>query len=297
MRFIECPPLTRLCALLHNLDVGDRVVRGRIELLSTASRNLQEKSLMLKIETELHASPLFAASSPPPLLLSPLSAAAADASSSSSSSRSSRPRHHDSRQSSAKGKELLLNLISTLNQCFPDYEFSSTLTPAMFCEEQSLEAVQGDINQRLASVERVLPGFLAQLWDAIGSAVSLGSCSVYSHIATGGEDPTPLISLFSPAGGGPGASAVSLSSFFYFFLDKHRSRLLFFACVSSCKLSCASWVGGEEGRPGEASDDADDVNIGEVYGAEAAVQAEPEALEEADSLSDLELPSSACAFA
>ena len=36
---------------------------------------------------------------------------------------------------------------------------------------------------------------------------------------------------------------------------------------------------------------------GEVYGAEATMQAEPEPAEEADSLSDLELPSSACAYA
>ena len=37
----------------------------------------------------------------------------------------------------------------------------------MFREEQSLGAVQADINQRLGSVERVLPGFICQLWDAI----------------------------------------------------------------------------------------------------------------------------------
>ena len=35
----------------------------------------------------------------------------------------------------------------------------------------------------------------------------------------------------------------------------------------------------------------------EVYGADAPAQVEPEAAEEADSLSDLELPSSACAYA
>ena len=140
MRFIEWPPLTRLCALLHNLDLGDRVVRGRLELLSTAAKAPIERDLREKIETELHSSPLFAAASPPPLLVSSLSAAAAAAAaadvwhggscssssnSNSSSSNSSRGRlrQHDPRQSTAKGKELLVNLISTLNQCFPDYEF------------------------------------------------------------------------------------------------------------------------------------------------------------------------------
>lgn len=290
MRFIEWPPLTRLCALLHNLDVGDRVIRGRLELLSTAARGLQEKNLLEKIETELHSSPLFAASSPPPLLLSPLSASAA-----SGGNNRSRQRLQDPRHTTAKGRELLVNLISTLNHCFPDYEFSSTLTPAMFREEQSLGAVQADINQRLGSVERVLPGFICQLWDAIESAVSLGGCSVYSHITSGSEDPTPLISLFSPMGGPPHAPTVSLSSFFYFFLDKQRSRLLFFACASNCKMSSPSWLGAQGGE--EEEEDNDEVDIGEVYGAEATMQAEPEPAEEADSLSDLELPSSACAYA
>lgn len=291
MRFIEWPPLTRLCALLHNLDVGDRVIRGRIELLSTAARGQQEKSLLEKIETELHSSPLFAASSPPPLLLSPASATSASGSS------RGRNRLQDSRQTTARGRDLLVTLISTLNQCFPDYEFSSTLTPAMFREEQSLGAVQADINQRLASVERVLPGFICQLWEAVESAVSLSTCSVYSHIASGSEDPTPLISLFSSLGGAPQAPAVSLSSFFYFFLDKHRSRLLFFACASNCKMSSPSWLGEETGQGGEMGEDTDEVDIGEVYGAEATMQQEPEPAEEADSLSDLELPSSACAYA
>ncbi|OEH78499.1 hypothetical protein cyc_07290 [Cyclospora cayetanensis] len=169
----------------------------------------------------------------------------------------------------------------------------------MFREEPSVYAVQADINERLASVERVLPGFIYQLWEAIGSAVSLGGCSVYSHMASGSEDPTPLISLFAPIGGGGGAASpmVSLSSFFYFFLDRQRCRLLFFACGSNCKLSSPCWLNGGEGEGTEAVEDTDEVDIGEVYGAEVPVQVEAEAVEEADSLSDLELPSSACAYA
>ena len=94
------------------------------------------------------------------------------------------------------------------------------------------------------------------------SAVSLGGCSVYSHITSGSEDPTPLISLFSPMGGPPQAPTVSLSSFFYFFLDKQRSRLLFFACASNCKMSSPSWLGGEGGEGGEEGEDTDEVDIG-----------------------------------
>ncbi|CDI83806.1 hypothetical protein, conserved [Eimeria acervulina] len=298
MRFIECPALTRLCALLHNLDVGDRIVRGRLELLTTAEDTAQEQSLLAIIENELTSSPLFAASSPPPLLLSPLSSSSSNGGSSTTrSSGKSRQRLQDPRHTNAKGRQLLVNLISTLNQCFPDYEFSSTLTPAMFREEPSLSSVQADINQKLRSVEMVLPGFTVQLWNAIESAVCLSSCAVYSHETGESEDPTPLISLFAPVGAAPAAPGVCLSSFFYFFVDRQRNRLLFFGSGSSCKLSSPSWLGALEGAEVDAADDADEVHIGEVYGADAPAQVEPEAAEEADSLSDLELPSSACAYA
>lgn len=95
------------------------------------------------------------------------------------------------------------------------------------------------------------------------SAVSLGGCSVYSHITCGSEDPTPLISLLSPLGVPSEVSAVSLSLFFYFFLDRHSNRLLMFACTSQCKLGSPSWFadsGAVEEDAGE--EDVDDVHIG-----------------------------------
>lgn len=113
---MECPSLTRLCALLHNLDVGDRVVRCRLELLSTAAEGVTESDLRQTIEKELHSSPLFGASAPPPVLLSPKHGCALLPPALGAGPATLREE--------TKSKDLLVNLISTLNQCFPDFEFS-----------------------------------------------------------------------------------------------------------------------------------------------------------------------------
>lgn len=70
MRFLDAPDLTRLSALLQHLDVGDRVIRGRLELLSTSAKSSTDRRLLREIEKEMSSSPLFVASSPPPILLS-----------------------------------------------------------------------------------------------------------------------------------------------------------------------------------------------------------------------------------
>ncbi|KFH16033.1 Maf1 regulator [Toxoplasma gondii MAS] len=72
MRFLDAPALTRLSALLQHLDVGDRVIRGRLELLSTCSQScIERRQLAEEIEKEISSSPLFlASSSPQPILLS-----------------------------------------------------------------------------------------------------------------------------------------------------------------------------------------------------------------------------------
>ncbi|CDJ37058.1 hypothetical protein, conserved [Eimeria tenella] len=246
MHFVECAALARPNFLLQQLAIGDRVFVGRLELLGIDRDRQQTEALRALIESQLTSSPLFAAPAQPPLLLSP---AAAAASSSSSSSR--KHRQQDFRGCTAKGKETLVNLIATLNQCFPDYEFSSTLTPAMFREEESVAEAQGDINEKLRAVEQLLPGFINELWTAIESAVCLSSCAVYSHSAAGSGEASALGCLWScllpPSAAAAAAAAADggfcLSSFAYFFVEKQRDRVLFFACCSSSKLSSPSWLG------------------------------------------------------
>lgn len=99
------------------------------------------------------------------------------------------------------------------------------------------------------------------------SAVAVERCAVYEHVTSGAEDPTPLISLFPPSGGSNNAPAsdeafVSLSSFFYFFLDPANDKLLFFAGVFTAKANSPSW-NAETERNVAAESDGDDVDIGE----------------------------------
>ncbi|PFH38189.1 hypothetical protein BESB_005300 [Besnoitia besnoiti] len=358
MRFLDAPALTRLSALLQHLDVGDRVIRGRLELLSTANQSCVERRILAReIEKELSSSPLFlASSSPPPIVLSSprwtfgaeTLAAGADArgseaeadaqgegdaplspnsrkkrktrgssgspnstfsspvlscfllpprsgsrepgapaamsrlslerraeddekdkrkkdedeertTSTSSGSdldgrrRSSRQKdraaegkvsrrerkgsgesngeggrgrggrgsfqelgraeegdvrarakdnseaddEQSMREEEAEGKEVLVNLIGTLNQCFPDYEFCSALTPAMFEQAARVEDAQAEINRRLCVVERVVPGFLQQLWTAIKESIRLECTDIYFLRVRSSDDPAPLV-LYDP---------------------------------------------------------------------------------------------------
>ncbi|CBZ55984.1 conserved hypothetical protein [Neospora caninum Liverpool] len=321
MRFLDAPALTRLSALLQHLDVGDRVIRGRLELLSTASQScVERRQLAREIEKEISSSPLFlASSSPPPILLSspcggkaaalrlpkdvkekdacreacvsPNSRKKRKTSSSPSStfsspalscsafllpprqvdlpgrklereeegcgdgeatrSRTQRPRgrsadaqretearprvlskpgRRDAKQvrcgekspddgdveltdsEDADGKEVLINLIGALNQCFPDYEFCSALTPAMFEQAARVEDVEAEINKRLCVVERVVPGFLQQLWAAIKASIRLECTDIYFLRVGSSDDPAPLV-LYDPASFSRSSSFSSSASF------------------------------------------------------------------------------------
>ncbi|PHJ23569.1 maf1 regulator [Cystoisospora suis] len=330
MRFLDAPDLTRLSALLQHLDVGDRVIRGRLELLSTSAKSSTDRRLLREIEKEMSSSPLFLASSPPPILLSsPPSTSRSQASwnttaseyqadekgegkasensddsatsgrkrgrnsldgvsrlllpprarsrsrtgkgrvgrsgrrksrlstpsrgteddpSSTSNSDSSEKVHSgrrseeragpgrkcrrgrkddsvsegdtddgppeaDKKEETSDGRlnpgvlvcgereqlgekdrqDVLVNLIGTLNQCFPDYEFCSALTPAMFEQAAQLQEVEAEINQRLCVVERVVPGFLQQLWCAIKASIRLDHADIYRHRVGSSDDPAPMV--------------------------------------------------------------------------------------------------------
>ncbi|EPT24977.1 hypothetical protein TGME49_248110 [Toxoplasma gondii ME49] len=327
MRFLDAPALTRLSALLQHLDVGDRVIRGRLELLSTCSQScIERRQLAEEIEKEISSSPLFlASSSPQPILLSsphgaraatlrgprdgrgekdackeggsspnsrkkrktscsPSSAFSSPAFSSPafsctafelpprqldlprklddsgeeeravesepprSRSARGRGRRADSGQTEEKakallgkkeggskgqhtrgnaekndsetlsddeehdGKDVLVNLIGALNQCFPDYEFCSALTPAMFEQAARVEDVQAEINRRLCVVERVVPGFLQQLWAAIKASIRLECTDIYFLRVGSSDDPAPLV-MYDPASFSSASSFASSASF------------------------------------------------------------------------------------
>ncbi|KAL7067136.1 hypothetical protein ACR3K2_24520 [Cryptosporidium serpentis] len=193
MRFLEHSGLNKLTVLLSNLDAGDRILNGKLELFTCSEKDQDENDLSARIDREVCISPVWLSRSP----IGPI-------------------QRQDVRQ-------LLVNLISTMNQCFPDYDFSS-LTPDNLHKERNFADVYSNINYHISNiVERVYPNFLQDLWDNIRDAVNINNVSVYSYRITGDDESNP----FSDEG--------CLFAFDYFFYDDMMQRILFFACTTKCK--------------------------------------------------------------
>ncbi|KAJ1607512.1 hypothetical protein OJ253_2316 [Cryptosporidium canis] len=194
MRFIEHSGLNRLSVMLNNLDVGDRILNGRLELFTCSEKVVEECDLSERVDREVCVSPQWISHSP----IGPV-------------------QRQDVR-------ELLVNLISTMNQCFPDYEFS-LMKPDNLFKEESFSIVYNNINYHLSSVvERIYPNFLLELWDNIKDAVEIKYTEIYSYRLMGNDELSPFL------------DDGSLFSFDYFFYDTRSQRILFFACTTKSKL-------------------------------------------------------------
>lgn len=117
--------------------------------------------------------------------------------------------------SESSTRRLLIDLISTLNASFPDYDFSS-LRPEHFTKEVG-EVVARSINRHLSELS---VSFLEELWAAVEEAVQLGECDVFSYVPDLESDP------FSEG---------ILWSFNYFFFNKALKRIVYFTCVARRK--------------------------------------------------------------
>lgn len=195
MRFIEHSGLNRLSVLLNNLDVGDRILNGRLELFTCSEKIVEECDLSERVDREVCVSPQWISHSP----IGPV-------------------QRQDVR-------ELLVNLISTMNQCFPDYEFS-LIKPDNLFKEESFSIVYNNINYHLSSiVERIYPSFLLELWENIRDAVEIKYTEIYSYRLMGNDELSPFL------------DDGSLFSFDYFFYDTRSQKILFFACTTKSKLN------------------------------------------------------------
>jgi hypothetical protein len=134
----------------------------------------------------------------------------------------------------AHSRKTLIYLILTLNQAYPDYDFSN-LRPNNFSKEIGVAECKEEIDQMLYDVGKVydetrlygasgsagsLP-FSDELWRCIDSAIELQDVDVYSYAALNDGDP------FDGDG--------SLWNFNYFFYNKKLKRILFFSCASKIK--------------------------------------------------------------
>lgn len=126
----------------------------------------------------------------------------------------------------ASSRRTLVYLILTLNQVYPDYDFS-LVRAQHFVKESDASAVRADADARLLPAARAwedAPGgerepFSDALWTAIDEAVGgLAECDVYRYRASDDE------------GGDPFAEQGSVWSFNVFFYSRRLKRILYFAC-------------------------------------------------------------------
>lgn len=245
MRFLEHPGLSRLSVLVNELNVGDRLLCGKLELFSTEKvssgagdvvssshqpddvlpskkRRLSSQSARRDGEVEqllYDDKPATVASVPNKKTLHEVGADAElkDIAANATGVLGT--------QTPEAGRELLVNLVTTLNTCFPDYDFSSVTADA-FIRVDNFVSVYTSINYHLSFLaERVIPGFLNDLWCTVRDVIDLRSVHIYSYTnAQGKVESDPYLDDHG-----------CLFSFDYFFVDEKQHRILFFSCMTKRK--------------------------------------------------------------
>ncbi|KAI9294850.1 Maf1 regulator [Neoconidiobolus thromboides FSU 785] len=106
-------------------------------------------------------------------------------------------------------------LISTLNETFPDYDFSR-LKHDQFIKTESLQMVMNSINYTLISAGAQSILNQINLWDHIDFMIQLKDADIYSYVPDLDTDP------FAEHG--------CIWSFNYFFFNKKLKRIIYFTC-------------------------------------------------------------------
>mmetsp|Transcript_24425 Transcript_24425/g.35893 ORF Transcript_24425/g.35893 Transcript_24425/m.35893 type:complete len:230 (+) Transcript_24425:63-752(+) len=144
-------------------------------------------------------------------------------------------------------RRLLIDLISTLNASFPDYDFS-TVSPEAFVQ-RDLKYALHCANSHLAELTASNPSILEEMWNSIDEVISLRNCEIYSYVPDMNEDP------FSDG---------TLWSFNFFLFNKELKRICYFTCMARSVLKEAGKYGDEdEDDPygGQDDDDFSDMDI------------------------------------
>jgi hypothetical protein len=82
--------------------------------------------------------------------------------------------------SEQSSKRLLIDLISTLDDFFPDYDFHST-KPDQFLKKDVTHLIQL-VNSYLAELTEEVPNFLEKLWSSIDDVINLRICDAFSLV-------------------------------------------------------------------------------------------------------------------
>jgi hypothetical protein len=117
--------------------------------------------------------------------------------------------------SKPSARRLLVNLIFTLNDFFPDYDFETT-KPEQFLFQDTNEIIR-KVNSHLAELSLSDNQFLEKLWHAIDDIVDLRKCEVFSYVSDSDE---PF-------------EDDSIWSFNYFFYNDVLKTICYFTCIAS----------------------------------------------------------------
>jgi len=196
MKFLTLNALASASSYINDIDTGDTLINSRIEAY-TCKRAGVDKKLYKELESQYKAE---LERSPNDLLLSvsPFGP-----------------------MIQKRCRETLIELISTLNAAFPDYDFSS-LRGHNFVKEE-LWTVVNEINSRL---ENVIPNYEEvrnSVWSSLDKEIQLQDCTIYSFVPDIDSNP------FEEEG--------YVWSFNYFFYNKKKlRRMVLWTC-------CAQWKG------------------------------------------------------
>ncbi|KAL9642950.1 hypothetical protein ABK040_010643 [Willaertia magna] len=154
--------------------------------------------------------------------------------------------HDDPFGNDKENRQTFVNLISTLNLSYPDYDFSN-VTPQFFIRLSIQEALT-NINNSLREV--LGNDRFNSLWNIINEIIDLPHCEVYSYIPDQNQD-DPLADPLSLGGG-------KLWTWNYFFVNNRVKRLVFFTTYGKSKSAALQdlddegmMVGEEYGSDGE----------------------------------------------
>jgi hypothetical protein len=119
---------------------------------------------------------------------------------------------------------ILMELTSTLNESFPDYDFSQAKVTSFVVDK--VENVIRTVNNYFSDLQsEENPHFLENLWAAVDTEVKLSQCEVYSYVPDMDGDP------FSEG---------SIWSFNYFFIDRDAKKIAYFTCVACASMHRAN---------------------------------------------------------
>jgi len=196
MKFLDISSLAILTTQLTRIDAGDSYIYGRIEAYSCKKAGSDKKlykSLEQQYQDEIARSPDMAMLSCSPF--GPLN--------------------------EKQSRLTLIELISTLNAAFQDYDFSD-LKPEQFRKELSIHAICLHIDSMLSSHIANYEEFKGKMWTAIDQEIQLRDTLIYSLVLA---DPDS----------DPFAEEGNVWNFNYFFYNKKLKRIMLFTCRAQRK--------------------------------------------------------------